>query len=87
MNYTELREVNYLLKEIENINDLLKVMKDYSKYIRITTSYRLADMDFDCNVSFRDKHKDKISEVIKEIRDEMIKELNELGVTENNNND
>lgn len=82
MNYTELRKANTLLKEIGNINDLLQVMEDYSKYIRISTSYRLADMDFDCNVSFRDKHKDKISEVIKEIRDELVEELNKLGVVE-----
>lgn len=82
MNYTELRKANILLKEIGNINDLLQTMKDYSKYIRISTSYCLADMDFDCNVSFSDKHKDKILEVIKEIRDDMAEELNKLGVVE-----
>ena len=81
MNYLELQKANNLLKEIGNINDLLQVMKD-SKYIRISTSYRLADMDFDCNVSFSDKHKDKISKVIKEIRDELVEELNKLGVVE-----
>lgn len=81
MNYLELQKANNLLKEIGNINDLLQVMKD-SKYIRISTSYRLADMDFDGDIFFSDKHKDKISKVIKEIRDELVEELNKLGVVE-----
>lgn len=86
MNYTELQKANNLLEEIGIINNLLQVMKD-SKYIRISTSYRLADMDFDSNVFFSDKHKDKISEVIKGIRDELVEELEKLGVTEYDDND
>lgn len=82
MNYTELQKANILLKEIGNINDLLYAIENYSKYIKISTSYRFVDMDFDCNVSFSDKHKDKILEVIKEIRDDMAEELNKLGVVE-----
>lgn len=82
MNYTELQKANNLLKEIENINNLLQVMKERSKYIRISTSYRFDSMDFNPNVCFTDKHKDKISEVIKGIRDELVEELNKLGVVE-----
>ena len=83
MNYEELQIANDLLKEIKNINDLLQVMKECSNYIRISTSYRFDGMDVDCNVYFVGNHKDKILEVIKGIKDEMLKELNELGVVEN----
>lgn len=82
MNYTELRKANILLKEIGNINDLLQAMKERSKSIRISTNYCFGSMDFNPDVSFSDKHKDKISEVIKEIRDDMVGELKLLGVVE-----
>lgn len=82
MNYKELQKANDLFKEIENINDLLQVMKERSKYIRISTSYRIDDMDFDYNVYFRDKHKEKILDTLKGIRDELVEELNKLGVVE-----
>lgn len=82
MNYTELQKANDLLNEIKKINNFLATVKGYSSNIRVSTHYRLAYMDFDEIVYFSDKHKEQIIEVIKEIKDEMIKELNELGVTE-----
>lgn len=87
MNYEELEKANNLYKEIQKINNVLATVKSYNSKIRVSTYYRLADMDFDEIVYFSNKYKEKILEVINEIRDEMINELNELGVIEEVNND
>jgi hypothetical protein len=82
MNYKELERANELYREIKDINDVLETIKGYSSDIRVSTRYSLADMDFDKIVYFNGKRKEKILDTLKEIKDEMIKELNELGVTE-----
>ena len=82
MNYKELQKANDLLKEIKNVNDVLRAVKVYNNNIKISTNYRFTGVDFDYSVCFGGNHKNKILEAIKEIRDEMIKELKELGVVE-----
>lgn len=75
MNYRELERANELLNEIREIDFKLRQLENPLNYARISIN--------DYKMYFNDKYKQKIIEVINEIRDEMIKELNELGVTEN----
>lgn len=82
MNYKELERANELYEEVEKVNKIIQTLKDYSSNVKISTGYRFAGMDFDTNFYFKGKHKEKILDTLKEIKTEMIKELNELGVTE-----
>lgn len=71
MNYRELERANELLNEIREIDFKLRQLENPLNYARISIN--------DYKMYFNDKYKQKIIEVI----NEMIKELNELGVTEN----
>ena len=81
MNYRELEKANGLLEEINKINDFLKKFKTCRTDIKVSTNFQSFNIH-DEIVYFSGKHKEKIIEVIKEIRDEMVEELNELGVVE-----
>lgn len=82
MNYKEFKRANELYEEINKINDFLKKIKTYSTDIKISTNFQSFNIH-DESVYFSDKHKQKFVNIIKEIKEEMIEELNELGVTEN----
>ena len=82
MKYEELEKANELYEEINKINDFLKKFKTCRTDIKVSTNFQSFNIH-DEIVYFSGKHKEKIIEVINEIRDEMVKELNELGVTEN----
>lgn len=82
MNYKELERANELYNEINKINDFLEKIKNRNSKIKVSTYYYNCGMNFDGIVYFNGKHKEKILETLKEIKDEMINELNELGVTE-----
>lgn len=84
MNYEELEKANELYEEINKINDFLKKIKTYRTDIKVSTNFQSFNIH-DEIVYFSGKHKEKIIEVINEIRDEKLKELNELGVTEYEN--
>ena len=82
MNYKELKRANELYNEINEINDFLEKIKNRNNSIRVSTHYYDFGMNVDGIVYFNGKHKEKILDTLKEIKDEMINELNELGVVE-----
>lgn len=79
MNYTELQKANDLLGEIKEIDFYLRVTDDAIGNIRISTNNRV--------IFFNNKYKPKFMAIMKEIRNELIEELKELGVTEELDND
>ena len=74
MNYRELEKANGLLEEIKEIDLKLRQLEHPFYRVRISID--------DYFISFNEKYKQKVVNILKEIRDEMIKELNELGVVE-----
>lgn len=72
MNYKELEKANELLNEIREIDLKLRQLENPLKRITINDYF----------IPFNEKYKQKFTAILKEIRDEMVKELNELGVTE-----
>ena len=74
MNYRELEKANGLLNEIKEIDYKLRQLEHTFNYVKISIN--------DYTMCFKDKYKEKFVNILKEIRDEMIKELNELGVVE-----
>lgn len=81
MNYKEFKRANELYKEINKINDFLKKIKTYSTDIKVSTNFQSFNIS-DEIVYFSGEHKQKFVNILKEIKEEMIEELNELGVTE-----
>lgn len=81
MNYKEFKRANELYEEINKINGFLKKIKTYSTDIKISTNFQSFNI-YDEIVYFSGKHKQKFVNILKEIKEEMIEELNELGVTE-----
>ena len=75
MNYKELEKANGLLTEIREIDFHIRQIEHPLNRARITID--------DYFISFNDKYKQKFTAILKEISDEKLKELNELGVTEN----
>lgn len=82
MNYKKLERVNELYNEINEINDFLEKIKNRNNSISVSTHYYDFGMNVDGIVYFNGKHKEKILDTLKEIKDEMINKLNELGVVE-----
>ena len=74
MNYEELEKAINLLNEIKKIDLMTEGIVDYN-YVEIKTEH--------ATNYFGEKHKQKFINVLKEIKEEIIKELKELGVTEN----
>ena len=75
MNYEELEKANGLLNEIRDIDFHIRQIEHPLNRARISVD--------DYFISFDEKYKQKFTAILKEIRDEKLKELNELGVTEN----
>lgn len=74
MNYKELEKAINLLNETKKIDMMTENIVDYN-YVEIETEHAA-----NC---FGEKHTQKFINVLKEIKKEIIKELNELGVVEN----
>lgn len=74
MNYEELEKANGLLNEIKEIDFHISRIEHPINRVRITLD--------DYFISFKEKYKQKIVNILKEIKEEMIEELNELGVIE-----
>ena len=75
MNYEELQKADELLREIRNIETHFTIIENTMNSIRVSV--------IDNGIYFNNKYKQKFITIMKEIRDEKLKELNELGVTEN----
>lgn len=75
MNYKELEKANGLLEKIKEIDLKLRQLEHPFYRVRITIE--------DYFISFNEKYKQKFVDILKGIRDEMVEELNKLGVTEN----
>lgn len=73
MNYKELENAINLLNETKKIDMMIEDIVDYN-YVEIETEH--------ATNYFGEKHQQKFINVLKEIKEEIIKELNELGVTE-----
>lgn len=74
MNYKDLEKANGLLNEIRDIDFHIRQIEHPRNRVRITVD--------DYFISFNDKYKQKFTAILKEIRDEKLNELNELGVVE-----
>ena len=74
MNYKELEKANGLLEEIKEIDFHINRIEHPINHVRITLD--------DYFIPFNEKYKQKFTAILKEIRDEKLKELNELGVVE-----
>lgn len=81
MNYREFKRANELYGEINKINDFLKKIKTYSTDIKVSTNFQSFNIH-DEIVYFSGEHKQKFVNILKKIKEEMIEELNELGVVE-----
>lgn len=77
MNYTELREANDLLDEMKNLDSLIMEVQNPERTLKVCTKFN--------EVTIKKKHRTKVTQVILGIRGELAKELEELGVTEYNN--
>ena len=74
MNYKELQKATDLLKKIEEIDFHLKMTKRSPGNIRISVNSHV--------IFFDNKYKQKFDDTLKEIRDNMVEDLNKLGVVE-----
>lgn len=79
MNFRETRKANDLIDEIENLDILIFDLQHTERILKVFTSHK--------EVVIKKSHKTKIKQALLEIKGELIKELKELGVTEDNNND
>nr|DAX68310.1 MAG TPA: hypothetical protein [Caudoviricetes sp.] len=73
MNYEELREANELVDELHKINWVIG---------KIERENHIPMYCFNYKAILFDEQMEKVLDILKEIRDEMVKKLNELGVTE-----
>lgn len=74
MNYTELQKANDLLKKIKEIDFYLRMVDRSTGNIRISINDHI--------IFLNNKYKQRFDVVMKEIRAELIEELNKLGVVE-----
>lgn len=74
MNYREIRKTNDLIDEIKSFDSLTKDVKSPFKKIWVSSG--------DTVVTLKNEHKTKVIQVLLEIRRELARKLEELGVTE-----
>lgn len=74
MNYREIRKVNDLIDELKKIDSFIIDVQSPFRKIWGSTN--------DIVVTLKKKHKTKVIQVLLEIRGELARELEELGVTE-----
>lgn len=74
MNYAELQMANDLVKKIREIDFHLKMTERSPSDIRISVNSHV--------IFFENKYKQKVDDALKRIKNELVKELEELGVTE-----
>lgn len=74
MNYEELQVANDLVKKIREIDFHLKMTAKSPSDIRISVNSHV--------IFFENKYKQKVDDALKRIKNELVEELKELGVTE-----
>lgn len=79
MNYTELQKANELVKKIKEIDFHLKMTERSPSDIRISVNSHV--------LFFDNKYKQKVDDALKRIKNELVEELNKLGVREEVEND
>lgn len=79
MNYIELREANDLLDELKNLDSFIINVQNPERTLKICTNFN--------EVTLMKEHSVKLIQVLLGIRGELARKLEELGVTEDNNND
>lgn len=79
MNFREIKEANKLINEIEILDSFITDIQNPARTLTVSTSFN--------GVTIKKEHRTKIMKVIFEMRRELTKELEELGVTEYDDND
>lgn len=74
MNYAELQMANDLVKKIREIDFHLKMTERSLSDIRISVNSYV--------IFFDNKYKQKVDNALKRIKNELVEELNKLGVVE-----
>ena len=74
MNFRETKEANELIDELENLDSLIIDVQSPVRTLKVSTRFN--------EVTLMDEHKVKVIQVLLEIRGELAKKLEELGVTE-----
>lgn len=74
MNYKELQVANDLVKKIREIDFHLKMTERSPSSIRIGVNSHVIFLD--------NKHKQNVDDALKRIKNELVEELNKLGVVE-----
>ena len=74
MNYEELQVANDLVKKIREIDFHLKMIVRSTANIRISVNSHV--------IFFDNKYKQKVDDALKRIKNELVEELNNLGVVE-----
>ena len=74
MNYEELQVATDLLKKITEIDFHLKMTESSPSDIRISVNSHV--------IFFDNKYKQKVDDALKRIKNELVEELNKLGVVE-----
>lgn len=79
MNFRETKEANKLINEIEILDSFITDIQNPARTLTVSTSFN--------GVTIKKEHRTKIMKVIFEMRRELTKELEELGVKEYDDND
>ena len=79
MNYRQIREANKLINEIEILDSFITDIQNPARTLTVSTSFN--------GVTIKKEHRTKIMQVIFGMRRELTEELEELGVTEYDDND
>ena len=74
MNFRKIKEANKLIDEIKNLDSFIIDIQNPERTLKVSTNFN--------GVTIEKKHRPKVIQVILGIRSELVKKLEELGVTE-----
>lgn len=79
MNFREIKEANKLIDEIKKLDSFITDIQNPARTLTVPTSFN--------GVTIKKEHRSKIIQVILGMRRELSNKLEELGVTEYDDND
>ena len=79
MNFRECKEANELIDELKNVDSFIIDVQNLERTLTVSTNFN--------QVTIKKEHRTKIIQVILGIRGELARKLEELGVTEELEND